>query len=88
MTKLGPVKDLMMETVVKKRVSNVVSSLKQVSDTPRLFRRTNRPSPTSHQPYVENALNLVSGIVGVAENLPGDDVRLLSKNTFTAVTQE
>ncbi|CAL4076011.1 unnamed protein product, partial [Meganyctiphanes norvegica] len=43
------------EVIIEVLTTSANAPLRQVSDTPRLYRRTNRASPTSHQPYIAAA---------------------------------
>lgn len=43
------------EVIVETLTSAASGPLRQVADTPRLYRRTNRASPTTHQPYIATA---------------------------------
>ena len=37
--------------------------LRQVADTPRLYRRTNRSSPANHQTYISNTVNVLTNFL-------------------------
>ncbi|KAK4311017.1 hypothetical protein Pmani_017456 [Petrolisthes manimaculis] len=43
------------EVIVETLTLAASGPLRQVADTPRLYRRTNRASPTTHQPYIATA---------------------------------
>ncbi|XP_076065748.1 conserved oligomeric Golgi complex subunit 2 [Oratosquilla oratoria] len=37
--------------------------LRQVADTPRLYRRTNRAPPSAHQPYISSSINTIATFI-------------------------
>ncbi|XP_071513225.1 conserved oligomeric Golgi complex subunit 2 [Panulirus ornatus] len=49
------------EVIIQSLIGAASGSLRQVADTPRLYRRTNRAPPTSHQPYIATAATVLSG---------------------------
>ncbi|XP_037798953.1 conserved oligomeric Golgi complex subunit 2-like [Penaeus monodon] len=48
------------EVIVQSLVEAATSSLRQVGDTPRLYRRTNRVPPTAHQPYIATVASVLT----------------------------
>ncbi|XP_069939976.1 conserved oligomeric Golgi complex subunit 2 isoform X3 [Cherax quadricarinatus] len=48
------------EVIIQDLIGATSMSLRQVADTPRLYRRTNRAPPTSHQPYIAAATSVLS----------------------------
>lgn len=51
---------LTTEEIVNELIMHCVIYLKQVSDIPRLYRRTNREVPTKPCAYVKNALSFLT----------------------------
>lgn len=48
------------EVIVETLTSAASGPLRQVADTPRLYRRTNRASPITHQPYIATAASTLT----------------------------
>lgn len=48
------------EVIIQNLIEVANGSLRQVADTPRLYRRTNRAPPTTHQPYIAAATSVLS----------------------------
>ncbi|KAK8385088.1 hypothetical protein O3P69_012114 [Scylla paramamosain] len=55
----GLVGDL-SDTITDSLVTAAAAPLRQVADTPRLYRRTNRAPPSSHQPYIASAAAILT----------------------------
>ena len=62
------------ESIVKVIVSESVVHLRQVSDIPRLFRRTNRETPTKPCDYIGNVLLLPTKFYNSKKNFVPDEV--------------
>ncbi|KAG7170065.1 Conserved oligomeric Golgi complex subunit 2-like [Homarus americanus] len=56
------------DVIIQDLIGAASGSLRQVADTPRLYRRTNRAPPTSHQPYIAAAATTLS-------NFSNDNIR-------------
>ena len=55
----GLVSDL-STTITDSLVTAAAAPLRQVADTPRLYRRTNRAPPSTHQPYIATAASVLT----------------------------
>ncbi|RXG55661.1 hypothetical protein Avbf_18154 [Armadillidium vulgare] len=67
----------------------MILPLKQVTDTPRIYRRTNKPLPTSHQTYIVNACSPLLSFTSIAKKKIDDtDLQFILKKVFSSVSSQ
>lgn len=64
------------EVIIQNLIGEAGGSLRQVGDTPRLYRRTNRAPPTAHQPYIATAVTTLSAFA--SDNVNKVDSKLMA----------
>lgn len=76
------------QEIVKELLSQSAFHLKQISDIPRLFRRTNREIPTKPCAYVKNALSFLSAFYSDYFPIIPQQVNLWLLQTLSSLTEQ
>lgn len=76
------------DEIVNELLKPCVTHLKQVSDIPRLFRRTKRDVPTKPCAYVKNALAFLINFHGDYKKLISDNVNCWLELTLSSLTEQ
>ncbi|XP_051158118.1 conserved oligomeric Golgi complex subunit 2 [Leptopilina boulardi] len=79
---------LITEEIVKELLSQSAFHLKQISDIPRLFRRTNREIPTKPCAYVKNALSFLSAFYADYFPIIPQEINLWLLQTLSSLTEQ
>ena len=79
---------LVTDEIVKELLSQSASHLKQISDIPRLFRRTNREIPTKPCAYVKNALSFLSAFHADYVPIFPQEIKLWLQQTLLSLTEQ
>lgn len=79
----------LMEVIISHLIVSISSPLKQVTDTPRIYRRTNKPLPTTHQSYVTNAFaSLITFVDNSKKELKEEEIKFVLEKVFSAVATQ
>ncbi|RXG55282.1 Conserved oligomeric Golgi complex subunit 2 [Armadillidium vulgare] len=79
----------LMNLIVEYLTTSMILPLKQVTDTPRIYRRTNKPLPTSHQTYIVNACAPLLSFTSIAKKKIDDtDLQFILKKVFSSVSSQ
>ncbi|XP_043467121.1 conserved oligomeric Golgi complex subunit 2 [Leptopilina heterotoma] len=79
---------LITQEIVKELLSQSAFHLKQISDIPRLFRRTNREIPTKPCAYVKNALSFLSAFYDDYFPIIPQETNLWLLQTLSSLTEQ
>lgn len=83
------IKKELMDLIVEYLTASMILPLKQVTDTPRIYRRTNKPLPTTHQTYIVNACAPLLNFTSIAKKkLDDSDLQFILKKVFSSVSSQ